>query len=109
MKILFINSQNFWLNGWLNTPDYLQYAIETMLEMGIEVSQKEVKNVQELKAILDHLPTDTLVWANAYYVSDDNGQPLWMQDIIESYDLPYVGTNAAGLQRCWIKLKHIKL
>lgn len=105
MKILFINSQNFWLNGWLNTPNYLEYAIDTLSQLQIDVHAKEVKNIQELRSVLDQVSTDTLVWANAYYVANENGQPVWMQDVIESYKLPYMGTNAAGLQTMLDKTK----
>lgn len=98
MNVVFINSQNFWLNGWLNTPSYLTYAMDILASMGITVSTKEVKHAKELEDVLSKLPHTTLVWPNAYYTQGESGQIVWIQELIEKYALPYVGTSVQGLK-----------
>lgn len=98
MNIVFINSKGFWPNGWLNTVSSLKYAMNTLASMGITVSAREVAHVNELEDVLSHLPLDTLVWPNAYYTEGASGHVVWIQELIEKYALPYVGTSVQGLK-----------
>lgn len=99
MKILFINSANFWLNGWLNTPTSLQMAMDTLKSFGITVSSHEIRHSIALEDLLDHIPKDTLIWPNAYYTMGSSGKIEWLQDLIEKRNLPYVGTSVKGLKK----------
>lgn len=98
MNILFINSQSFWLNGWLNTPQHLGTAMDILSSMGISVSAEEVSHAKELETLLRTLPKTTLIWPNAYYTHDEAGEVVWLQTLIEKYQLPYVGTGVQGLK-----------
>ena len=97
MNILFINSKNFWLNGWLNTPDHLQNAIKVLESNGFTVTVKEISHVKELEQAVTGLAPDTLVWPNAYYTVSETGEIVWLQEVLERCGLPYVGTSAQGL------------
>lgn len=99
MNILFINSENFWLNGWLNTPRSLQIAMDTLKSFGITVSSQEIPHSVALENLLKHLPKDTLIWPNAYYTMGFSGKIEWLQDLIEKRNLPYVGTSVKGLKK----------
>lgn len=98
MNIIFINSQNFWINGWLTTSPFLKHAMDTLTSMGITVSAKEISHAKELEDLLSKLPENTLVWPNAYYTLGESGQIVWIQELIEKYNLPFVGTALQGLK-----------
>lgn len=98
MQILFINSKHFWLNGWLNTPEHLKYAMSTLRKLGFTVASTEISNAKELQLTLDTLPGNTIIWPNAYYTGDASGEIVWLQDFIESRNLPFVGTSVQGLK-----------
>lgn len=109
MHILFINSENFWLNGWLNTPASLQTAMDTLKSFGITVSYQEIKHAAALETLLDHVPKDTLIWPNAYYTFGPSGQVEWLQHPIERRNLPYVGTSVQGLKNMLNKTQTHKI
>jgi len=98
MKIVFINSKNYWQNGWLSTAESLQFAMQTLNAAGISTSAIEVSHVSQLEQVLATIRDDTLVWPNAYYVQKSANEVVWMQASIEKYQLPYVGTHVQGLQ-----------
>jgi D-alanine-D-alanine ligase-like ATP-grasp enzyme len=98
MHLLFINSEHFWLNGWLNTPSSLKFAMDTLSSFGISVSCLEIRNSDELVDLLNKLPDGTLLWPNAYYTRNSIGEIVWLQEFIESRALPHVGTPMQGLK-----------
>ena len=99
MNILFINSKGFWLNGWLNTPAHLQNAIDVLKLADITVDQVEINDVVQLRQALSSMPPNTLVWPNAYYTRDEAGKLIWLQEVLDEMDIPFVGTAAEGLKR----------
>lgn len=97
MKIVFINSRNHWLNGWLSSAPKLQTAVDVLRASGFDVSAREISRASELESVLKELPKDTLLWPNAYYTQAENGL-IWLQEIIEQYGFPYVGTPVENLK-----------
>ncbi|MDW3192819.1 MAG: hypothetical protein R8G66_10650 [Cytophagales bacterium] len=98
MDILFINSEHFWLNGWLNTPTGIKYAMDTLKGFGINVNCEEIRSSEALESLLGRLPYQTLLWPNAYYTRNALGEVVWLQEYIEERGLPYVGTPVQGLK-----------
>lgn len=98
MNVTFICSESYWLNGWLNTPAHLKYATDTLTSMGMTVSVVEVNTTTALTRVLQGLASNTLVWPNAYYTQTESGEVVWLQELIEQYKVPYVGTQLSGLQ-----------
>lgn len=98
MNILFLNSPDFWLNGWLNTPESLRFAMDTLRTFDIKVTAREINHIKELDALLSDLDRETLIWPNAYYTYGDNQEVVWLQEAIEQLGFPYVGTPVEGLK-----------
>ena len=99
MKILFISSKDHWRNGWLTTPSELELAIKILRKAGVEVDAKEVASVSQLEHLLSGVSSGTLLWPNAYYVQGGNNELVWLNDYIEKYQLPFIGSNAATLRQ----------
>ncbi len=97
MKILIISSKGHWVHGWFTSPSDLRIGVEVLKKAGFEVLTTEVEDLAQLNSTLDKISSDTLIWANAYFVND--GEKLvWLNDCIEARNLPYVGSNAQTLK-----------
>ena len=111
MKILIINSQRHWQNGWMTKPSSLQVVVEVLKKSGFDVETVEVSGVGQLHRILEKVSADTLIWANAYWVNLRNGKLYGLIEAIERYELPLVGSDLNTLlellqkDTCQTKLK----
>ncbi|MEZ4885365.1 MAG: hypothetical protein R3E32_11605 [Chitinophagales bacterium] len=111
MKILIINSQGHWLNGWMTQTSSQRIVVEILQKSGFEVETIEVSNPKQLQRALASVSSNTLVWANAYWVNADNGQLYGLIQAIERYQLPLIGSDLETLLRllekdiCQLKLK----
>ncbi|GAB5554779.1 MAG: hypothetical protein Sapg2KO_43700 [Saprospiraceae bacterium] len=97
MKILVINSKGYWKNGWMTTPAYQKIVLDLLIESNLKVEAVEVSNEVQLNNILANTTTQTLVWANAYWVDTKNGKPQNLIKAIEAYNLPLIGSNSKTL------------
>lgn len=97
MKIKIISSQNHWRNGCLTTPKEVVRVTKILQKATIDVSHIEVNSIGQLNSTLRQLGSDTLIWANAYYVSDGK-EAAWLNDFLDAYDLPYIGSSADTLK-----------
>ena len=104
MKILIISSKGHWVHGWFTSVSDLKTGVEVLERAGLEVLTTEVENLDQLNSVLDSTTSDTLIWANAYFVNDGN-RPIWLNDCIEAHNLPYVGSNAQTLKEVLTKGK----
>lgn len=93
MKILIINSKEHWINGWMTSPKSLQIVLNTLQKIGCEVKTIEVEKIHELEEVLEKITKDTLVWANAYWVNGANGKQYAINEQLEKYDVPFLGSN----------------
>ena len=111
MKIQFINSQGHWLNGWMTQPWSLKVVVDILKKSGFEVETTEVSNLIELQQVLENIKSNTLVWANAYWVNGNEGSLHKLIHSIEKYELPLVGSSLKTLLQllekdtCQSKLK----
>ncbi|MEZ4848460.1 MAG: hypothetical protein R3B93_07550 [Bacteroidia bacterium] len=99
MKILIINSQGHWLNGWMTQPSHLKSVVDVLQKSGLEVETTEVSNVDQLQKTLENVQSNTVVWANAYWVNADEGKLHSLINSIEKYDLPMVGSGLETLHQ----------
>ncbi len=99
MKTIFINSKGHWRNGWISSPPELQPIIHILRKAGMEVETVEVSSLPQLNRTFDSISSDTLVWTNAYYVDDENGGHVWLNDLVEERGLPLLGSSASTLQK----------
>jgi len=97
MKILIINSHKHWLNGWMTFAESQATVIQILKKGGCTVEAIEVASPTELETVLKNTAKDTLVWANAYWVNDENGEEVGLIEQIEKYNLPMVGSNLETL------------
>lgn len=93
MKILIINSNGHWLNGWMTFPETQEIVINTLKNAGCIVDAVEVASLYELVSVLQNTAKDTLVWGNAYWVNGENGEEIGLTEQIEKYNLPMVGSD----------------
>lgn len=100
MKITIINSKGHWKNGWISSQTDLQSLITSLERNNCTVDTFEVDSVASLEAILKDINDDTLILPNAYYVDQQAGskETVWMVDIIEAHNLPFIGSNSQTLQ-----------
>lgn len=101
MKVVIINSSGFWSMGWATDPDSQLSVIESLKRLGVEVSVHEVASKVSLEALLSELKGEScLVWPNAYqvYIEPGKSETLWLADVIDSYGLPMIGSNATALR-----------
>ncbi len=111
MKIQIINSQGHWLNGWMTQPSSLKVVGDILKKSGFEVEATEVSNVAELQKTLENIQSNTLVWANAYWVNESKGKLHNLIKAIERYELPLIGSSLKTLtallekDTCQSKLK----
>ena len=80
-------------------PATLQDTIKTLESSGFEVAATEINSAAMLRKLLTQLPADTMVWPNAYYTVENDGSLVWIQELLEEYGVPYVGTGADGLKK----------
>lgn len=110
MKILFINSKGHWMNGSFTKLSMQQIAIQTIRKAGIQIDAVEVSSAKELLNELTNASANTLVWANAYWVGEQEGEMVNLIETVGKYDLPLVGSNYKTLlqliekDNCQIKL-----
>ena len=97
MKIQIINSQGHWMNGWMTQPASLKVVVELLKKSGFEVETTEVSNVEELQRTLENINSNTLVWANAYWVNAGDSKLHNLIHSIEKYELPLVGSGLKTL------------
>lgn len=97
MKILIINSQGHWLNGWMTFESSQQVVVEVLQQSGFEVATVEVSSIAQLQKVLSGVSSDTLVWANAYWVNGENGRVYGLIEAIEKYELPLIGSGMKTL------------
>lgn len=97
MKILIINSQGHWINGWMSFPESLNTVVQTLQKSNFPVETVEVKSLQELRLILESIEGNTLVWANAYWVNGEENQQHNMVEEIQQYNLPLLGSDPQTL------------
>lgn len=93
MKILIINSQGHWLNGWMTQPSSVQVVVDILKKAGLDITTVEISSFQQLNKILSKVTSDTLVWANAYWVNGEQGALHGIVEAIEKYQLPLIGSN----------------
>lgn len=98
-KIQIINSKGHWASGWFRELETIQYLIDNVLdEAELDVDVEEISSLPELKQLLNRLSPDTLVWTNAYYVDTENGDSLWLNQLVEERNLSLFGSNAQTLE-----------
>lgn len=98
-KIQIINSKDHWAAGWFGKLERIQCVIDTVLKKAeFEVKVDEVSSVSELGSLLDKLPEDTLVWTNAYYVDNEKGGTVWLNESVEKRNIPLIGSSAETLE-----------
>lgn len=100
MKITIINSKGHWKNGWVSSQADLHSLIASLERSNCIVDTFEVDSIASLENLLQNLEEDTLILPNAYYVDQQVGstETVWMVDIIEAHNLPFVGSNSQTLQ-----------
>ncbi len=97
MKILIVNSRGHWINGWMSFPESLDIVLNVLNKTGYEVKSVEVTSFKELDDVLKQTNPDTLVWANAYWVTGKNGKLHGLLKEIQKYNLPMIGSNSETL------------
>jgi len=97
MKILIINSKKHWINGWMTSAKSLETVVHILQKTGCQIKTIEVQAINELEEVLEGVDTDTLVWANAYWVNGKNGKQYALSEQIEKYDLPFLGSSLKTL------------
>ncbi len=97
MKIVIINSKGHWMNGWMTFPSSLEVVINILKKSGYEVEAIEVQSLHELHEVLQKIDSNTLVWANAYWVNGENGEEHGLIEQIEKYNLNMVGSSLQTL------------
>jgi D-alanine-D-alanine ligase-like ATP-grasp enzyme len=97
MKILIVNSQGHWLNGWMTFAESQANVIEILKKGGCTVKAVEVTSPAELDDVLKNTSKDTLIWANAYWVNGENKREVGLIEQIEKYNLPMVGSKLKTL------------
>ncbi|MGH1336088.1 MAG: hypothetical protein ACRBFS_08165 [Aureispira sp.] len=107
MKITLINSKGHWKNGWVSSEADLQSLIESLERNSFIVEVFEVNSLHSLETILQNIGNNTLILPNAYYVDRYQGskETVWIVDIIEKYNLPFIGSDSITLQN--VLQKHI--
>ncbi|MEZ4887630.1 MAG: hypothetical protein R3E32_23050 [Chitinophagales bacterium] len=100
MKITIINSKGYWKNGWVNSQTDLQSLVESLERNDFNVEVFEVTSLDSLEKILKDKDAHSLILPNAYYVNRHEGskETVWMVDVIESYNIPYIGSGSKTLQ-----------
>ncbi len=100
MKITIINSSGHWKNGWVSSQADLQLLVASLERNGFAVEVFEANSLAALEKILKEKATDSLIFPNAYYVNRHEGseETLWMVDIIEAHQLPFIGSDSRTLQ-----------
>lgn len=98
MEIKIISSQGHWRNGWLTTPQEIKRVSSILTQAGVKVSAVEVENVAQLELELDNIDSQTLIWGNAYYVNDGDKKAVWLNDYVQSRNLPLLGSSAQTLR-----------
>lgn len=95
MEIHFINSAGHWRNGWFTSVDDLNFGISRLEMLGFKVTQVEVDSLETLEAAIENRPRQALIWANAYYVPDQQGNLHLITEQLENHGLPFVGPGTA--------------
>lgn len=105
MKIVIVNSVDFWSMGWATDKQSQQDVIESLHRLGVDVSVHEVANKGELDALLVPLAEKgasdpVFIWPNAYQVYAFSGsqETVWLADVVETYGLPIIGNQAQALK-----------
>lgn len=92
--------------GWATDFASQQAAIASLRRADIEVVVDEVADLSQLETLLTALAgQDVLIWPNAYHVATVEGgeQTVWLGDVIDSFNLPMIGTNATALKNVLAK------
>lgn len=98
MVITFITSQDHWHKGWFLQDDDLNYALKTVQKAGFQVQVKNVVSTDDLHEVLRQLPKQSLLWVNAYYINRPTGEIAWLNDIVEDYGFPIIGSSTTTLK-----------
>ena len=100
MKIALLESAGFSGLGWFSEPASYQLLSDVLKNHGIHLDLVEVKSERELDQALLALGPDTLVWPNAYHLprtAGDDAPPLWLASVLETRDVPFLGSPASAL------------
>jgi D-alanine-D-alanine ligase-like ATP-grasp enzyme len=99
MKITIINSKGYWKNGWVSSPNDLQLLVESLERNDFIVEIFEVNSLYSLEKILKNIGNDTLILPNAYYVNryEEGKEKVWLADVLEAHNLPFIGSNSKTL------------
>ncbi|MFN0201287.1 MAG: hypothetical protein ACKVTZ_07190 [Bacteroidia bacterium] len=100
MNITIINSKGHWKNGWVGSQTDLQTLVKSLERNDFRVEIFEVDSLDSLEKILELQDAHSLILPNAYYVNRYEGseETVWMADVIEAYNLPYIGSGSKTLQ-----------
>ena len=101
LKIIIINSKDFWSMGWATDSASQQDVVQSLVRAGIDVVIFEVCSKMQLVDVLESLKSSPcLVWPNAYqvYAFEGSQEVVWLADIIDECGLPMIGSNAAALK-----------
>lgn len=100
MKVTVISSKGHWKNGWISHYEDLKVMMAALERNRIIVRHVEVDCLEELHNILSTISSEELILPNAYYVDVNRGseEKVWLVDIIETYNLPVIGSNKTTLQ-----------
>ncbi len=99
MKILIINSKGHWINGWMTSPDSLHAVVDVLQKASCQVKVIEIATLTELEQILSRTSSDTLVWANAYWVGGADGTLYNLPEQISKHNLPMLGSVTSTLTK----------
>ena len=107
MRIAIINSADGWKLGWATSPHTLQPVIYSLIRAEITVDVYNVDDLESLsQAVLDIKKNQAIAWVNAYQVNvvkTNNDEKVWLSDILEQHQVPYIGSNSQALQNVLAK------
>lgn len=99
MKIVLLNNRKYWRNGWIGNEEELLFAVNVLRDADCQVEVKEVSTGEECERLLDQVSDDVLIWTNAYVLDNQQGDIVWLSDLVEIRSLPLVGSRAETLRR----------
>ena len=92
LTVIFVQSeQPVIYRGWI--PDD---AINELNNLGVGTESVFISSIQDLRSKITS-PSQTLIWPVCYTIGPDPNGPL-LTAILDEYNIPYVGLNAATLQ-----------
>ena len=107
MKIAIINSADGWKLGWATSEHTLKPVINALQRANIAVDCYTVHDLNSLNDAIKKIKQQpALVWANAYQVNvaaQNDQQKVWISDILEQHQLPFIGSGSQALQNVLAK------